>query len=503
MGVLAFLSRYGTLEADRAAGAASLALLPRSFMALILFSLIAIAPLILEGRIYAAALEGVQVKGIEGADINNVSISADGKRVLTSSDDSIVKLWDTATGVEVSQFSAHLNDCEEFDDNERPLCWVWGAAFSPDGVRIVTASRDRTAIIWPSAGGKPIMKLTGHRSSIYDVAWHPSEDVIATSSSDNTIIIWNAETGETIRTLTGHADNVNAIDFSPDGEMLASASRDGNVRLWNWRTGGRTSTLSIGGPGNDVKFSNNGAMFAAAADNGRIRLWQTNPRKRLATFDHGAEKAFAVAFANEDKTLATSGIDPIVRLWRVSDQSLIRELEGHRDGSRGLDSSNDGTIIVSGSRDNTARVWNAVSGEQPVTMGHIDSAIDLPMAIDLPPLFVSSQAPVPVNFKDDPKAAAMLLGKGVAAAFAILFGALIIKGIFWVARARPVARMIVVTALFVTAGYIGLLIASALPAEALALWLTLAFIPATIFALFRWIWRVTILRNITQRRRGI
>ena len=63
MGVLAFLSRYGTLEADRAAGAASLALIPRSYVALILFSLIAISPIILEGRMYAAALEGVKGKG--------------------------------------------------------------------------------------------------------------------------------------------------------------------------------------------------------------------------------------------------------------------------------------------------------------------------------------------------------------------------------------------------------------------------------------------------------
>ncbi|MHA7873220.1 MAG: toll/interleukin-1 receptor domain-containing protein, partial [Hyphococcus sp.] len=246
MGVLAFLSRYGTLEADRAAGAASLALLPRSYIALILFSLIAISPLVLEGRLYAAALEGVQVKGIEGADINAVAFDANGERLLTSSDDNYVKLWDAKTGVELGEFSDHRTDCADADDNGKPLCWVWGADFSPDGRYAVSASRDLTARIWETPSGAFVTSLEGHRSSVYDAAWHPEENIIATASSDDTIIIWDSESGDALRTLTGHTANVNAIDFSPDGDLIASASDDGNVRLWNWRNGARVSALSIG-----------------------------------------------------------------------------------------------------------------------------------------------------------------------------------------------------------------------------------------------------------------
>ena len=491
MGVLAFLSRFGTLEADRAAGAASLALLPRSFMALILFSLIAISPLILEGRIYAAALEGVQVKGIEGADINNVTLDKDGNRLLTVSDDSTVKLWDARTGVELGEFKEH----EE---------WVWGADFSPDGEYAVSGSRDRNLDIWRTSNAQTVRRVeNAHPSSIYDAVWSPDGSAIATASADNTIKIWDPETGETVRTLTGHGDAVRALDFSPDGNLLASASEDGNVRLWNWRNGSRVGYVSIGGPGNDVKFSNSGSMFAAAADNGRIRIWNTSNRTRIASFEHGVGRAFAVAFVKDDTLLATSGIDPVVRLWDVNDQSApVAELEGHKDASRGLDSSSDGMLLVSGSRDNTARVWDVESETEMVTMGHIKSAIDLPMAIDTPPYFVSSQAPVPVDFAKDPNAAIKLFGKGVAIAFAVLMAALILKGILWIVRARAIARPIVVVALFAVAAYAGLVTASALPAEALSLWLTLAFVPATVFALLRWIWRSTILANINLGRRG-
>jgi len=487
MGVLAFLSRFGTLEADRAAGAASLALFPRSFLALILFSLIAISPLVLEGRLYAAALEGVQVKGVEGADINGVTMEKHGERFLTSSDDGSVKLWNAMTGVELAEFKGHEN-------------WVWSADFSPDGKTIASASRDLTVQRWQANAPSKSTTLSGHRASVYDVAWQPQGEAIASSSSDNTIIIWDPASGEAMRTLTGHANRVTAIDFSPDGALLASASRDGNVRIWNWRSGARLATRSIGGEGNDVKFSKSGTMFAAAAENGRIRIWNTQGYARIADFNHGA-RAFAVAFIADDAEIATSGVDPVIRIWSVVDQSMRVEIKGHNDGVRGLDSNGDGTILVSGSRDNTARVWDVKTRKLITTVGHINSAIDLPIAIDTPPLFVTSQAPAPVDFAKDPTAAAYLLGKGVAIASILLLGALLIKGLLWLIRARAIARPVVVATLFAVAAYTGLLMASALPAEALSLWATLAFVPAAGFALFRWIFRATILRRFTKRRR--
>jgi len=501
MGALAFLSRYGTLEADRSAGAASLALLPRSYVALILVSLIAIAPMILQGRIYAAALEGVQVKGVEGADINATTLNGAGDRLLTSSDDGHVKLWDATTGVELGDFSDHFDACEIFDDDGKPLCWVWDAAFSPDGQYAVSASRDKSANIWRTRDGSLARRLQGHGASVYDAAWSPDGDAIATASSDHTIMLWNPDTGDRIGALRGHANDVNALDFSPDGATLASASEDGNVRLWNWREGAAIAMLAIGGPGNDVEFSNDGSMLAAAAGNGNIRIWRAATRERIASFKHGAERAFGVAFVNGDKQLATSGIDPIVRIWSIADQALAKELSGHKDAVRGLDSSADGMRLVSGSRDNTARIWDPVTGKELVTVGHIDSALDLPMAIDAPPVFVSSQAPAPVDFGANPGVAGSLIGKGLAAAFALMFGAMIVKGVFWVARLRVVSRFTVVSVLLAVAAYVGLLIASALPAEALALWLTLSFVPATVLAFLRWMWRAAIMSQFNRRTR--
>jgi hypothetical protein len=59
----------------------------------------------------------------------------DGARIVTASDDNTARIWDAATGKEITILRGH-------DDR------VQSAAFNPDGARIVTASVDKIARIW-------------------------------------------------------------------------------------------------------------------------------------------------------------------------------------------------------------------------------------------------------------------------------------------------------------------------------------------------------------------
>jgi WD40 repeat protein len=479
LAALAFLSRYGTFQADHALGAASTNLLSRSYLSLIFFSLILLAPILAEGRIYAAALQGVQVRGIEGADINGVAFDQSGKKLLTASDDGTVRVWDAATGVETGAFRDHA----QAEGEER---WVWSAAFSPDGALAVTAGRDQTARIFRTTIVAPVMTLAGHSRSVKDAAWHPGGEAIATGSNDATIRIWDVATGETVRILNVGGGGVNAIDFSPDGERLASASDDGVVRLWDWRSGRRIDQASIGAVAEDVRFSKDGASVVAAAESGRARVWRAQGLDKVRDFNHGA-RGYAAVFASGGASVATAGVDGVIRVWSLEDGSLLQEIAGHRDGVRALDSDGGGARIVSGSRDNTARIWDAATGKELETVGHVTAAMRLPVAIDAPPYFVASRAPTPVDFRGDPGAAGALLGKGAIIASALALSALFLKGLLWAVRIRPASRLTLTGTLGAVSLYLAALIASALPIEALWLWLTLAFVPAAILAFARWL----------------
>jgi platelet-activating factor acetylhydrolase IB subunit alpha len=81
-------------------------------------------------------------------------------------------------------------------------------------VRKVTSSVD-----WIPRGPEKHL-LSGHRSPVTRVCFHPVFSVLATASEDTTIKIWDYETGEFERTLKGHTKAVQDIGFDPKGNFL-------------------------------------------------------------------------------------------------------------------------------------------------------------------------------------------------------------------------------------------------------------------------------------------
>jgi len=65
----------------------------------------------------------------------------------------------------------------------------------------------------------------------------------------------------------------------------------------------------------------------------------------------------SVAFSPDGQTLASGSDDTTVRLWQVSDGTLLRTLEGHTDTVLSVAFSPDGQTLASGSWDRTVRLW--------------------------------------------------------------------------------------------------------------------------------------------------
>jgi WD40 repeat protein len=66
--------------------------------------------------------------------------------------DRTARIWDIASGKAITVLPLHADGVND-------------ASFSPDGTRVVTASRDGTARIWDAATGRMILVLAYHGSS--------------------------------------------------------------------------------------------------------------------------------------------------------------------------------------------------------------------------------------------------------------------------------------------------------------------------------------------------
>jgi len=65
--------------------------------------------------------------------------------------------------------------------------------------------------------------------------WLPGNDQIITASWDRSAILWDVETKEPIQSLTGHDHELTHVSAHPSQRLVVTASRDSTFRLWDFR----------------------------------------------------------------------------------------------------------------------------------------------------------------------------------------------------------------------------------------------------------------------------
>jgi WD40 repeat protein/DNA-binding SARP family transcriptional activator len=111
------------------------------------------------------------------------------------------------------------------------------AVLSPDEDLLVSTPSDyftgsQVAEVWDWDTGEHLRTLAGNSGSVTRAAFSPDGSRLATASKDGTVRIWDPRTGEQQLDLHGHAGHVTSITFSPDGSRLASVGADGVARVW-------------------------------------------------------------------------------------------------------------------------------------------------------------------------------------------------------------------------------------------------------------------------------
>jgi len=163
----------------------------------------------------------LMLAGHEGP-VWSAEFSPDGLRIVTGSEDKTARVWNAATGQELVALRGHEGA-------------VRSAAFSPDGLRVVTGSDDKTARVWDAAIGQELVTLRGHEGAVRSAAFSPDGLRVVTGSADGTARLWDAATGKELVAVRGHESAILSAGFSPDGFRVVTGSADKTARIWDVR----------------------------------------------------------------------------------------------------------------------------------------------------------------------------------------------------------------------------------------------------------------------------
>ncbi|AKT42626.1 WD40 repeat domain-containing serine/threonine protein kinase [Chondromyces crocatus] len=156
--------------------------------------------------------------GEHEGEVTAIAFSPDEHLLVSGSMDHTMQLWNLESGV-----------AEKFNLGGTGVRQL---GFLPDGKTLVTMSGgDTGARLWDVETRSQRATLRGHSGEVTGFAIAPDGLRLATASLDRTVRLWDLESGES-RALEGHTGAVVGVAFSPEGLGLISVGRDGTVRRW-------------------------------------------------------------------------------------------------------------------------------------------------------------------------------------------------------------------------------------------------------------------------------
>ena len=176
------------------------------------------------------------------------------------------------------------------------------------------------------------------------------------SASEREVKVWDLESGIEVLAC-GHTGYVFALVVTPDGRHAISASEDETLKVWNLKTLREVLTLAghegMYGYPTGVAVTRDGQLAVSCSDDYTLKVWRLNGVTRVSK----ARPALAKLLRGRSTDESRDGI--------------LHTLRGHSKGVRVVAVTPDGSCAISGSNDNTVRVWDLLTGTQRhVLHGH-------------------------------------------------------------------------------------------------------------------------------------
>ncbi len=165
--------------------------------------------------------------------VSRVVFTPDGRRIISGLTDGSIRIWNVDTREIVANFTDIIN--------KQPQAVMSSIGITADGKRIISSSEGRVLLVRDIDTGKttvwrPKAWMTKRDFTVAAFSSH-FEHIVTADNINDTLHIWDGATGKAVvPPLQGHTNAVNSLVFSPDGQHILSSSSDKTVRVWDMET---------------------------------------------------------------------------------------------------------------------------------------------------------------------------------------------------------------------------------------------------------------------------
>lgn len=344
--------------------------------------------------------------------VTDLRFLEDGAKLLSSSRDKVVILWDTGTLASLKTIPVYesieslivLPDSSPvkfITAGEKGLLRTWNLStgtcvheqdkgpseeeavtrllLCPNRKALAVVTYDHNITLRSLDSLEVQRQFVGHNDEVLDVRLlGAKEGFLAVCTNSPQVRLFELATFH-CRLLRGHTDTVVALDtFPADRTLLATASKDNTVKLWKQQEDGYVECLFTGrghtqGIGAVACSRLSASFLVTGSQDTTLKLWPVPERPRLvAVVDPCAGAAMtsqltvaahekdinSVAVSPNDQLIASASQDKTAKLWSATDLGLLGTFRGHRRGLWCVTFSPVDQVVATSSADTTIKLWS-------------------------------------------------------------------------------------------------------------------------------------------------